>query len=146
VGNLLGDTTRLAVVLNTSEPAPSLEQAINILLKRTGVTLPFQGGSDLLFQINLKKALNSATGREINRLLKWAAEVVQSVEVSGGPPIMHTAFLSTLSVDVNTVPSSQNFTADQQASILEEMADEAERLCQENSLTALSRNTHATRH
>jgi hypothetical protein len=139
LSNVIGNVTRLALVANTSEESPTGDQATTLLLSKLGFNLPFQGGDELLFQINRRRALAVVAGHEFNRIMKWLVENLQQVTVSssGGPTIQST-FLSTLSVDVNTVPTARTFTPSEQVNIFQEIGDEAERLSQANALTALS--------
>jgi hypothetical protein len=137
---IAGNVLRLALLVTISEPAPGWDQATSALLSKLGITLPFQGGQELIFQINKRKELSSITGQEINRIMKWVAENVQQVSVgTGGAPTIDSVFLSTLSVDINTITqSSRTFTPAEQNHIFQEMSIEAERLCQTNALSALA--------
>ncbi len=135
---IVGDAARLALVVNTSEEAASAEEATNLLVSKLGITLPFQDGSELIFQINRKRPLASMPGQEINLIMKWLVENVQQITISSGAPIVQATVLKTLSVDVNTVPSTRVFTPAEQPAIFQEIFDEAERLSQVNALSALS--------
>jgi hypothetical protein len=136
--NIVGDAVRLAVVVNTSEESRTGDEATNLLLSKLGFSLPFQGGDELIFQINRRRPLAAMAGHELNRIMKWLVENVQQFTLSTGSPVVHSVFLSTLSVDVNTVPTVRTFTPAEQLPIFQEIGDEAERLCRANALTALS--------
>lgn len=138
-GAAIGTAVRLAIIVNISEEAPSAAQATSVLLPKLGLALPFQDANELIFQVNRPMLLKSIHGIGVNRLMKWQAENVQILTMTAGSgPIVNSTFLASLSVDINTVVPSRNFTPAEQVSIFQEIADEAKRLCQSNNLEALS--------
>jgi hypothetical protein len=134
----VGDSVRLAMVANISEVAASANDATDLLLSKLGISLPFNGGEEFIFQINRRLPLASMTGHEMNRIMKWLVESIQQITMTSGTPIVQSSFLATLSVDVNLVAATRAFTPAEQLSIFQEIGDKAERLCRANALSALS--------
>jgi hypothetical protein len=133
------DVVRPAVVVNVSQPLPSIEAVSDLILANLGFTVPFRDGSDLIFQVNRRTDLKSIPGLQVNRLLKWTEETFQNVLIAASGTALPalTTNLATLSVDVNLVPTARIFSADEQKHIFGELVDEAERLVDLKSLRAL---------
>ena len=136
---ILGDVYRLALVVNISEKTNTPQEAIDLILPKLNLTLPFMGGDEFIFQINRRAPLRSVQNCEINRILKWLVQTFQHLQLTvGASPTYQSLYFATLSIDLNTVSSGQTFKPTEQKLIFHEMADEVERLYQSNTVAALS--------
>ncbi len=138
---LVGEAIRIALVASTSQKAESSAAVSKILATRIGLSLPFDDGTDLLFQINRRKQLSSVADVEANRVVKWVGELVQQITIGPIGPDSKTLasgqHLATLSVDLNTVPTGRILSVDEQLLIFKELAVEAKRLSAASTLSAL---------
>lgn len=138
VGAFLGDVARVAMVINVSEQVSSAIEASKLAAERTGIPLPFADATDFIFQINRRKPFIFTKNLEMNRVLKWAAQSFQQVDLTTGTPVTSSVHFATLSVDVNLSTSADQtlFAPDDQIAIFGEISAEIERLCTANSLNA----------
>jgi hypothetical protein len=134
----IGGVIRLALVTNISHETSDTRESIALISTHTGVTIPFDDGSDLLLQINRRLGLRSVSGTEVNRLMKWSAEEVQTIGVMPGSfPSFARVFLATVTIDINIVPTNRPYPPAEQDAIFDEIAIETKRLCAAKSLGAL---------
>jgi hypothetical protein len=133
----IGAVERLALVINSSQEAETAEATSSLVSEIAGLRLPFGDGTDMVFQINRRKSLSLVPGCELNQLMRWSADHIQQIEISSGPPKVQSLEIATLSVDVNTVPTTRTFPVSEQALIFRDMNAEALRLSQANSVSAL---------
>lgn len=135
---LIGGVIRLALVANISHEAADTRESIALIAALTGLTIPFDDGSDLLLQINRRLGLRSIQGAEVNRLMKWSVEEVQTIAVMpGSAPSVARDFLATVTIDINIVPTSRLYPPAEQVAIFDEIAIETKRLCAAKTLGAL---------
>ena len=135
---LIGEVLRLALVANISHETSDTRESIALISAHTGLTIPFDDAGDLVFQINRRLALRSIAGTEVNRLMKWSVEEVQTIGVMpGSAPSVTRVFLATVTTDINIVPTSHPYPPAEQDAIFDEIAIETKRLCAAKSLGAL---------
>jgi hypothetical protein len=135
---LIGDAIRVALVTNIAEQTSDTEDAIATISAQTGLTIPFNDGSDLVLQINRRLKSNSVPGTEINRIIKWSAEEVQTIGViAGSAPAFARAVLATITTDLNIIPTNRPYPPAEQIAIFDEMAIETKRLSAAKTLGAL---------
>lgn len=132
----IGDVVRLALVTTISTPVASAAEANKVILNQLGFSLPFDDGSDLIIQVNRRKALASSK-IQLNRVMKWHSENFQHILMSAGAPIIQAADLASMTADINTMPVGRAFPPAEQISIFGEIVTETERVCVANALTAL---------
>lgn len=134
---------RIAVVCNFLKTAATDDEARAEVSALIGLDHRLQSYSDLMFQIN-RRSISERSGVEINRLLRWATVVFQSVVVNlqsqpGG--FAGTANLeqhaSSFVVDLNTVFGTRPFERAEQVSIFQEMLEELSRLGDDRTPLAL---------
>ena len=125
---------RVAVVANFLKTTATLDESRVEIADLVGLDKRMQSYSDFMFQIN-RRAVGKQTGVELNRLLRWASVVFQSVTLNlpsyvsvFTPPTNTEQHASTFAVDVNTVLGTQTFQSHQQVSIFNDMLDELTRL------------------
>ena len=134
----MANVNRLALVLNVFEVQQSIQAANLLVARQAGVNVPFEDVVDFVYQLNRIKPLAKFPTVELNRILKWAAQNVQIMELGSGAPNLRQFPLSTVSVDVNVVPlQNRRFDASEQISILREIIHEAGRLSEERTVSCL---------
>jgi hypothetical protein len=134
----IGGVIRVALVTIISHETFDTHESIALISAHTGLTIPFDDGSDLLLQINRRLALHSISGTEVNRLMKWSVEEVQTIGVMpGSAPSVARGFLATVTIDINIVPTNRPYPPAEQIAIFNEIAIETKRLCAAKSLGAL---------
>jgi hypothetical protein len=135
---LIGGVIRVALVATISHETSGPQESIELISVRTGLTIPFNDGGDLLFQINRRLGLRSISGTEVNRLMKWSTEEAQTISVMpGSAPSVARIFLATVTIDINIVPTNRPYQPAEQVAIFDEIAFETKRLCAAKSLGAL---------
>jgi hypothetical protein len=136
----VGVAQRLAIVINLCkrvEAAGDFLQALNSLV---GSETTLSDASDIIFQVNRRRAIPGSDGLSMNRLFRMQPQVVQQIDPNNPlqPPI-NTVEIVSLSVDCNTHSvTPPTLEPDEQISIWKELALEAERLCAAKSINALS--------
>lgn len=137
----VADVGRIALVITLSQPTATAAEAIELILTKVGFDLPFRDVQDFIFQINRRKPFTSAANIEMHRVLKWTAESFQLLELSsaGAPPTFQLQDVATFAVDLsNVLVTGRAFSRAEQAQMFQEMGDEADRLCNANSLASLA--------
>lgn len=136
--NQLPAVNRLAMVANVSEPAASVSAANQQVAELSGIELPYTDLSDIVLQLNRKKVSPTVANLQFNRVLKWLSESFQIIEVTAGIPDLRTAYLITVTVDVNTAPvAGRTFQSGEQITIFDAIGTEVERLCLQRNIGAL---------
>lgn len=125
---------RIAIVCNFLKTAETLDEARAEISHLVGLDERLQSYSDFMFQIN-RRMVGKQTGVELNRLLRWASVVFQSVVFNLPshvsiltPPTNVEQHASSFMVDLNTVLGTRTFESYEQVSIFSEMLDELKRL------------------
>jgi hypothetical protein len=137
----LVDVARVALVVAMAQPTATAKDALDLILSKVGFDLPFGDATDFIFQINRRKPFASIATIEMNRVLKWSAEALQVVQLnfSGGGATVHFQNVASFVVDVSSaLGDGKSFSQLEQASMFQELFDEADRLCNANSLGSLS--------
>lgn len=136
----IGSVDRIAMVVNTSEEQPSPEAAAGLILPILNITLPFQDGRELIFQINRKRQFQSIAGIDMFRIMKWQSDSFSLVNIVAGTPQIGSANVATLTVDVSSASpvTPRQFTPAEQDVMFQEIGDEVERLCNNNTFAALA--------
>lgn len=130
--------SRLAVVVQLHCLVDDAQNASRTFTENTDIDLPFNDGSDVIFQINRRKDLDGLEGSSINRLLKWSIEHIQTFSFGQGLPQMKTLHAVALGVDVNVFPrDDRTYGRDQQSQLFAAMGAEAIRLCEVRTLASL---------
>lgn len=131
--------SRLAIVLMTSSVADSSEEASSRLIKLAGLPLPFSPTSDVVINVNHRKAAKSFSGK-LNKIMKWHGEQMQLVEMGGAVPIIKVTHLASLSIDVNTAPGDrpETFSAEKSKGIFDEMLEAAKSMAESQTPAALA--------
>jgi hypothetical protein len=131
---LLPDAVRLALVCNLLKPVETAEEGRAIATGLLSLDPALTDFTDLMFQINRKKKLQS--GVSINRLLRWNTLTLQSfvLNMPGQQgvitPALKEKHAAALMLDINTVVEQRVFAGTQQVPIFKEMIEEARRLGQ----------------
>lgn len=128
---ILQNVYRLGFNAIYSEQFEDWEQAgkafIEIIPSRTDMPV----ARDAVFQFNVRA---NKDGFELNRVLKWATENGQYIELVSRPglggqtQVLHEAAFVTYQVDLNNIPSEHILTQDEQIALLVLMEAESERL------------------
>jgi len=142
----VGESLRLALVLNLLQQMDSVDAATKLINERIGGMIPFDGASDLNVQVNRRRQLKSVPHTQINRLNRFAVVILQQINMALAGPfqqsdqplsVVNEFIAANHHIDVNTVPSGQGLTPGQQVQIWNEMFAEALRIRQIGSLMAL---------
>ena len=102
----LSNVIRVAIVLQLCDPIVSYDFGARAIQELVGTKFPLSPGSDLLFQMNVRKVAGS--GHELNRLLRTGILAFHEVAVSlsqdsQAVPISDVRFATSLMIDVNCV-------------------------------------------
>jgi hypothetical protein len=129
--DLLGPLPRIGFITTFVRTQKNVTEANSSVRDELGINLDFGDFSDLAFQLNRPKLLNSVPGQFYNRLLRWSAETYQYFIAIPGREIATSPApiaISTLNVDLNTVQTQAIFNPADQVSIFKEWHQELIRL------------------
>ncbi|UCI06281.1 hypothetical protein [Mesorhizobium sp. B1-1-8] len=125
-------TVRQSFIVRLAKRLPDASAFGPEFRKILGVDYDLGGASDLVFQFNKIVRLGQY---DINRVLRWAAEIAQVQQVSfaagsqGIPAgaVVGTAHMVSYVMDINTVPNGKSFDAGGQISVLEKLGSVVQR-------------------
>lgn len=125
-------TYRQSFIVRLAKRLPDATGFGDEFVRILGVQNNLSGASDLVFQMNKIVRLGQY---DINRVLKWAAEVAQFQQISFSPAmpgqpsgsLVGLAHFVSYVMDINTVPSGRAFDAGGQISVLEKLASVVQR-------------------
>ena len=120
-------TLRVALVANLCKPVASYRDAADIVGDLLDIDVARDDLSDLSFQVNRRKPLDS--GQEINRLVRLGVITVQTLSVrmphdGGAVSVSGNQLGVALMLDFNTVPSAVPFSPPVQAALVGQLKDE----------------------
>ena len=153
----LDGATRVAVVSEFQKPKPSLAEANGALSDVLGPGVVFPDATDVMFQLNRRKPIQSIAGAEMNRVIQWAVATIQTITFAvpqagggmllpglGGPMPTQGAqvkesFAASMRVDVNThATAPTSYSSAQQNQLIREFCAEIKRLAQNGGPGALA--------
>ena len=137
----VGDVGRVALIVTMAHPSVTGREALDLVLTKIGIDLPFRDVSDFIFQINRRRHFAWDDKLEMHRVLKWSADVFQVVQLNfvGAGAALRTQNVASFVVDVsNALVDGRSFNQAEQISMFEEVGDEVDRLCNANSLGSLA--------
>lgn len=152
---IIGESNRLAFVGDFAQPTSSVAEAnreLAAILNQPSIT---DDAIDLVFQMNIRKPIQSIPEMQMNRVVNWNAVVVQTyvfnaqlppvglfpgITTSMGSPGMQLkeSFAAGLRIDLNTHSiSARKFSSSEQEALFSELSEEMKRLNLANSPTGL---------
>lgn len=116
---------RVALVAQLLHPVPTYSDAAEIVGGMLGIDVVRDDMSDLLFQVNRRKRLQS--GHEVNRLVRlgvYSLDVIMSQMVQGGGQMQVSQLAASLMLDFNSVPLPVIFAPNTQVIVAQQLSDE----------------------
>lgn len=138
VSELIESSTRVSYVPKFAIEGADSFQADDLTADLIGVK---RGASDLILQMNRRMKSRTSPGVEINRVLRWASEIVQHYMLNmqtGENALLPTMFwFATLQMDINTVPLERGLSSAHQKAVFKEIGEEVDRLRSSPSTSSL---------
>lgn len=140
-GGVWPEAIRLSVVANLVQPTKDAAAATSLFFETLGIDVGFVDGSDPLFQINRRKAMD---GYVMNRVVRFGVAgyqnfVFHAVAGQSGAMVPATVekYGASTTLDINSVPDGRTIDRERQALILGQLAEELFRLGEHGTVRAL---------